>query len=531
MMNRPYYPVGIQNFSEIRHLNAVYVDKTALVHELTHTSKYVFLSRPRRFGKSLLSSTFQCYFEGRRELFTGLAIDQLETEWTVYPVLHFDLSKAKDKPLEGLVRNISIQLKQFEELYGRDEEEVSPGERLNGVISRAHRKTGQKVVVLIDEYDAPVLDVLHEPEEKRDEIRRALREFYSPLKSCDPDLRFVFITGISTFSQLSIFSELNNLENISKGSKYATICGITKPELLANFQYGIAELSKAWKISEEEVVEKLQDNYDGYHFNHNSEGVFNPFSLLKAFKEMEADNYWFQSATPKFLVEMLKKYADEGMFDLNMLGEQRNLTASGFDTPIEAMSGPLPLLYQSGYLTIKDYDAKSNLYALDVPNAEVRVGLMENLLPIYSNLAPQALLGSAFRASVCLSEGDYEGALKLLQSLLSSVPFMRGDEQILADEEKTEAYYHRLFYFFFRTLCNEVNAEVRSAKGAADVVVFTRKYIYIIEIKINANVQTALRQIEEKRYAAPYLTDGREVIKVGVSFSTSSRTIEQWGRA
>jgi hypothetical protein len=322
-------------------------------------------------------------------------MEQLEKEWTAYPVFHFDLSMAKGSSLEDVRRNLSLQLDQFEALYGRNEQEVLPGERLGGLIYRAYQKTGQKVVVLIDEYDAPILEVLHEKEHVREDIRKSLREFYKPLKSSDPYLRFVFITGISTFSQLSIFSELNNLDVISRSVDYATICGITQQELLDNFQFGLSELSSAWGCSAEKVVSLLRDNYDGYHFASNSEGVFNPFSLLKSFKDKELDNYWFRSGTPKFLVEMLKKYAEEGLFDLSMLGQQGDVTPTEFDTPIEAMSGPLPLLYQSGYLTIKNYDAEDMLYQLDIPNSEVRVGLLENLLPLYSRVAPQKMKTSS----------------------------------------------------------------------------------------------------------------------------------------
>jgi hypothetical protein len=528
MINEPIYPVGIQDFANIRERNAVYVDKTDLIYRLTHTSKYVFLSRPRRFGKSLLSSTLQYYFEGRRDLFAGLAMDGLETEWTVNPVLHFDLSTAKQETVEKMEAVISLQLKAYEELYGRDKEEETIGSRLNGLIRRAYQRTGQKAVVLIDEYDAPILHVLHESTALRNDIRTNLSEFYSPLKACDPYLRFVFITGISTFSQLGIFSTLNNLDVISNSNSYATICGITHEELRTNFKYGLEKFGKEWNCGVDDVVELLRDNYDGYHFSPQSEGVFNPFSLLRAFKDTQIESYWFQTGTPTFLVEMLKKYAEEGKFDLSMLEEQRHVADTAFSTPIELMSGALPLLYQAGYLTIKGYDRRSKLYTLDIPNTEVRVGLMENLLPLYSSLDPSKMKSAASLASVYLSDGDYEGALKILQSLLSSIPFMRGDADILADVEKTEAYYHRLFYFFFRMLCNEVFGEVRNAIGACDTIVFTRKHIYVFEFKIDADPQVALDQIEEKGYAKPYLTDGRKIVKLGVCFSTKTRTIEDW---
>jgi hypothetical protein len=529
MTNKPYYPVGIQSFERIRSLNALYVDKTALIYQLTHTSKSVFLSRPRRFGKSLLSSTMQCYFEGRKELFAGLAMEQLEKEWTSHPILHFDFSTAKSQSLDQVVDDISDQMENLERKYGLDKGNKNLGRRLKALILATYEQTHQTVVVIVDEYDAPILELLGD-DEKRTSLLHTLREFYSPLKACDDYLHFVFITGISTFSQMGIFSEMNNLDVISRSDEYATLCGITLQEIRDNFQYGIHELSEKWGCPAEEVLERLRVNYDGYHFSDHAEGVFNPFSLLKAFKDAKIDSYWFQSGTSTYLVNTLKRYAEEGRFNLNMVDEQRNIVSSAFNTPIEAMTGPIPLLYQSGYLTIKGYNAEDDLYTLDVPNTEVRVGLMANLLPLYAHINPEDMQSVATQASTCLREGDYDGALRLLQSLLSGLPFMRGDNAILQDAEKTEAYYHRLFYFFFRMLRNEVYAEVRNSMGAADTIVFTRRAIYIFEIKIDTTPQVALQQIEEKRYAAPYQNDGREVIKVGVSFSTKTRTIEEWKR-
>jgi hypothetical protein len=456
---------------------------------------------------------------------------QLEKDWTVHPVLHFDLSTAKYLELEKVIEKISLQIDDYEELYGRNQKETTLGARMEGLIRRAAQKTGQKAVILIDEYDAPILNVLHADEKLRDGIRFALREFFAPLKACDRYLRFAFITGISTFSQLGIFSELNNLKNISSSKYYATLCGITRQELQDNFRSGIQRLGEVWNCTETDVVEKLTMNYDGYHFCEDTDGLFNPFSLLNAFDTEKMGDYWFQSGTSRYLVEMLKKYAEEGKFDLSMVEEQRNVVASSFSTPIEAMTGALPLLYQSGYLTIKGYDPRTNLYTLDIPNAEVRLGLLENLLPLYIQADPTKMKSTAYLTSASLNDGDYEGALRLLQSLLASVPFMRGDADILADAEKTEAYYHRLFYFFFRMLCNETYAEIRNAIGACDVVVFTRRIIYLFEIKMDANPQVALDQIEAKGYATPYLTDGREIVKVGVSFSSKTRTIEEWKKA
>jgi hypothetical protein len=525
MNNKPYYPIGIQDFSEIRSHNAIYVDKTELIYKLVSGSKFVFLSRPRRFGKSLLSSTIQYYFEGRKELFTGLAMEHLEREWVEHPVLHFDLSTAKGKPMPAMEENLSIQLARFEARYGVTEKASTLGNRLDVLIHAAYDKTGRNVVILIDEYDAPILDVMHD-DEKREEVRALLREFYSPLKAYDRLLRFVFITGISMFSQLSIFSELNNLEIISKSKEYASICGITKQELIDNFQYGIAQLSETLKCTEAEAIQKLTDRYDGYHFTGESDGLFNPFSLLNAFKNTALDSYWYASGTPKFLIEMLRKYQNEGLFSIEMLDSIESVDASDFESPLEMQTGPLPLLYQAGYLTIKDYDAESDVYTLTIPNSEVRVGLLKNLLPLYAEIRNVSSVVS--RASTAFRKGDIDIAMQLLQSMLASIPFMRGDKDILADAEKTEAHYHIIFYFFFRMLNNEVYAEVRNARGATDVTIFTPKYIYVVEIKIDSTTDVALQQIKDKGYETPYLTDNRKLIKVGVNFSTSTRTIDSW---
>jgi hypothetical protein len=391
MNTQPYYPIGIQDFCELRSLNAVYVDKTELVYKLTHTSKFVFLSRPRRFGKSLLSSTFEYYFEGRKELFTGLAIESLEKDWIKHPVLHFDLSPVKGKPVNQMRESIGRQLKRFEKEYGVTDIASALGDRLTTLIETAYDQTGQKVVVLFDEYDAPILDVLHN-DDKREEIRELLREFYSPLKMCDRYLRFVFITGISMFSQLSIFSELNNLKIISNDPRYASICGITEQELLDNFQEGIEQMAQKLGCSKKETMARLKSNYDGYHFSEDSEGIFNPFSLLNAFDDNKIDSYWFRSGTPRALIEMLKVYQNQGKFTPEMLENIESIERSDFLSPLEMQTGPLPLLYQAGYLTIADYDPASDLYTLTIPNSEVRVGLMKNLLP---------LLPNALESSIC----------------------------------------------------------------------------------------------------------------------------------
>jgi hypothetical protein len=530
MNTEPYYPIGIQDFSEIRAKNAIYVDKTSLIYKLTHTSKFVFLSRPRRFGKSLLSSTLKYYFQGRKNLFTGLAMERLETEWIEYPVIQFDLSRVKSDNMEEVEDSLSFMLEKYEALYCDGKSDRSLRDRFTEIITNAYNKTGKKVVVLIDEYDAPILEVLHD-DEKRESARKILRRFYSPLKACDKYLHFVFLTGISTFSQLSIFSELNNLKIISRNKEYNAICGITKQELIDNFQPGIEKMSKELKCSKEEVINRLTDSYDGYHFSQDSEGIFNPFSLLNAFDTSSLGNYWFAYGTPAFLVEMLGKYKQQGEFKIENLEADKPMAPEAFETPIEMQSGPIPLLYQAGYLTISGYNKNTGNYNLGIPNSEVRVGLIQNLIPLYSEVDKNDMKSTASEVSAALRDGDIDQAMLQFKSILESIPFMRGDKDILADEEKTEAYYHRIFYFFFRMLNNEVYAEIRSAKGAADITIRTPKYMYIVEIKINSSADAALRQIEEKGYAVPYLNGPRQVRKLGINFSTETRTVTDWKEA
>jgi hypothetical protein len=528
MNTQPYYPVGLQDFSEIRSLNAVYVDKTALIYRLTHSSKFVFLSRPRRFGKTLLTSTLKYYFEGRQDLFSGLAMEQLEEEWTKRPVLRFDLSTVKSDKISYIEDGLSRQLRQMEAVYGKDNQSLSLSSRMTDLIQRAHAQTGQRVVILIDEYDAPLLEVMHD-DEQRETVRSLLREFYAPLKACDEHLHFVFLTGISMFSQLSIFSELNNLKIISRSHDYAAICGITEQELKDNFSYGIRKMAEKYHCSTDEMLAKLKDAYDGYHFCEDSEGLFNPFSLLNAFKQNSLGSYWFRSGTPTALIRMLQRYQQEGQFDLSDLEAEQPFSPEMFEAPLEMQTGPLPLLYQAGYLTLQDFDEESEVYTLAIPNSEVRVGLLRNLLPLYATI--RNVTSVVARTSTAFRKGEIDQAMQLFQSMLASIPFMRGDKAILADEEKTEAYYHRIFYFFFRMLYNEVYAEVRHAGGASDITIKTPKYIYIVEIKIDASAEAALQQIEEKGYATPYLTDGRKVVRLGINFSTETRTISEWKQA
>jgi hypothetical protein len=519
----------MQDFDEIREQHAVYVDKTELVYKMAHGPKFVFLSRPRRFGKSLLASTLQCYFEGRKELFAGLAMERLETEWTKHPVLHFDLVGTKGKLAQDVSDELNRQLDAYERLYGAGTNETSPGKRLSGMIYRAFAKTGQKVVLLIDEYDSPMLESLQRPEALED-IRTIMRDFYSRIKQDSSYLRFVFLTGISTFSQLGMFSELNNLKNITERDDYAAICGITLQELKDNFQYGIQKLAQKEHCSPDEMVETLREKYDGYHFTNQMTDIFNPYSLLNAFDDCELGDYWFQTGTPTFVIDMLKARKGQWKFDIEEIDGTIPLSLSDFNTPLEQADDPIPFLYQAGYLTIRSYDKMYDSYVLGVPNTEVRVGLVKNLIPLYSAMNARDSFNTAKRMSVDLCQGDYDSALRMVQSFLAAVPFMEGDREILVHQEQREAYYHRLLFIIFSLLHNGARAQVRQAVGMPDIVVTTRQYIYIIEVKLDSTPEAALQQIEEKHYAAPYLTEGKQIIKLGVNFSSATRTLGEWKR-
>jgi hypothetical protein len=520
----------MQIFSEIREGKFVYVDKTELIYQLTHGDyKFVFLSRPRRFGKTLLTRTMQSYFEGHRELFVGLAMEQLETEWKKHPVLRFDFGNVKGYGMSGLMRSVDRQLEEYEAIYGANAKDVTPGNRLFGLIQRAFKQTGQKAVILIDEYDAPLLEVLTMPE-KLDEVRNVMREFYSQIKYCDEYIHFAFMTGISTFSQLGMFSELNNLKNITNEDAYASLCGITLPELKDNFAYGIRKFAEKEGCTPEEMVDRLREQYDGYHFTKSMIDVFNPYSLLNAFSDCDLNSYWFQTGTPTLVINMLKAHKGEWDINIENIEGMDPMVLSKFNTPLENARGPIPFLYQAGYLTIKEYVKEDDMYILGVPNTEVRLGLIQNLIPLYSTMDPDDTMGVARRMSNALNRGDYDMALRLAQSFLAGLPFMPGEKDIMADALRRESYYHKIIFTIFSMLHNGAHAQVHQAVGMPDIVVKNRKYIYIIEIKLDSTPQVALEQIEAKQYAAPYATDGREIVKLGVNFSSETRTIDAWER-
>ena len=509
------YPVGIQTFSELRTKNYLYIVKTKHVYRMAYAaSKYVFLSRPRRFGKSLLTSTLRAYFEGRKELFEGLAIDRLETEWTKYPVLHFDMSLGKHMDREQLERYLISQLKDYERSYGISDNHVDVNLRLTTLIKQVCEQTGKQVVVLIDEYDAPLLDVMHE-EKNLPILRNVMRNFYSPLKACDPYLRFVFLTGITKFSQLSIFSELNNIKNISMDPLYAAICGITEEEILTQMPHDLERLAKRMKISRNEVVAKLKNNYDGYHFTWPSPDLYNPFSLFNAFEDGNLNSYWFGSGTPTYLIEMLNKYGVKPQ----QIGGRKAFSTS-FDAPTERMTDITPLLYQSGYITIKDYSSLTELYTLDIPNKEVRIGLMQSLLPGYLHRYTMDGLTTVGLLFEAIAGERMDDALRLLQTFLSTIP--------QCDNTDYEGHYQSLLYTIFSLLGMYVDVEVRTPRGRVDMVMRTATILYVVELKINKSADAAMQQMDLKHYPERFALCGLPVVKVGINFDGERHTLEDW---
>ena len=515
------FPVGIQDFEKLRTKKCVYVDKTDLVYRLAQKD-YIFLSRPRRFGKSLLSSTLKYYFQGRKDLFQGLSIEQLEQEWKEYPVLHFDLSTAKNRDLAGIRSELERLLHEYETRYGCNEVNITPGMQLAHLIKSAHKQTGQKTVVIIDEYDAPMLDVLHD-EENLPKVRKLMQEFYAPLKACDADLRFVFITGITKFSQLSIFSVINNLTNVSMQPEFSAICGITEEELHTVFEPDIAMLAEEYECTVSEMKNRLKEHYDGYHFSEDCEDIYNPFSLLNAFDAKKIKNYWFASGTPTYLIHQMQRFGT----DVTTLDE-KEASEDMFDRPTEVMDDALPLLYQSGYLTIKSYDRDFGTYMLGIPNKEVRVGLTEHLLPLYTKRSD--MVNGGFIQDFCraLLREDLEKALVVMRAYLAGIPYPDGGKEILNDMSKNEYYYETIFYLMFSFMNRHIQTQVKTCRGRADMVMHTPKAIYVFELKINKPAEEALRQIDGKGYMIPYTADGRKLVKCGISFSTETRTIEEW---
>ena len=513
IMNRKY-PVGIQSFENIVRDGYCYVDKTALVHQLVTSGQYYFLSRPRRFGKSLLVSTLEAYFLGKKELFRGLAMEGLEKEWETYPVLHLDLNTEKYDAVEVLENKLSLNLKYWEEKYGGNKHAYSLATRFEGVIRRACEKTGRRVVILIDEYDKPMHQAIGN-DSLLDEYRSTLKAFYGALKSMDSCIRFALLTGVTKFSKVSVFSDLNNLEDISLQPAYNSLCGITEGELLSVFAEDIRALAANNDMSYEEACTQLREWYDGYHFAYHSEGLYNPFSLLNVMKSRVFDSYWFETGTPTFLGEQLKRIT----YDLHRLTEEIASSDSlgGLDT---MAANPVPILYQSGYLTIKDYDREFKVYKLGFPNKEVEEGFTRFLLPCYAHLASG---NSSFEIMNFVKEvrgGNIDGFMRRLQSFFADSPY-----ELARD---LELHYQNVLFIIFKLLGFYTQTEYHTSQGRIDLLVKTDHYIYVMEFKLDGTAEEALQQINDRQYAMPFVADGRTVYKVGVNFSNRLRGIERW---
>ena len=521
------YPIGIQSFDQIIEDGYVYVDKTDLVYKLVKEGKIYFLSRPRRFGKSLLISTLKSYFQGKKDLFKGLAIDKLETEWAEYPVFHIDFNGGFFDKDGELQKRIMGYVETWESQWGKDPFNEEIGMRFAYVLKQAHAKTGKRAVVLIDEYDKPLLDVidtgnkgvLNGEETKLEDIHRGmLKALYGVFKLADSDLQFVLLTGVTKFSQVSVFSGFNQPDDISMSGKYEALCGITKDELLSVFDEPIHELAAKLRRSYEDTVELLKKKYDGYHFGDEMIDIFNPFSILNCFNKLQLRNFWFASGTPSYLVRLLA-HCNENINEL--VGKYYD--ASQFIDYKADVEQPLPMIYQSGYLTIKDYNERLYTYKLDFPNEEVRNGFIDAVASGYfkGSQSPTAWI---IDVTTSLEKGDTAKFEKLMTSLLSSISYRFQRKQ---DQMECERYFQYTFYLIVKMLgfYNAV-AEKETSEGRIDCVVECPDYVYIIEFKLNGSAEAALNQIDEKGYAKPYAADSRKVIVLGINFSSEKGTID-----
>ena len=508
------YPIGIQSFEKIRQGGYVYVDKTDLIYKIAKTGQYYFLSRPRRFGKSLLVSTMEAYFKGKKELFDGLAVASLEKDWTEYPVLHFDLGGASYTDMDSLNDKLGRQLNDLESEYGVVRKYKTLPVRFETIIEAAYRKTGRQVVILVDEYDKPVIDNLDRPE-LQDKMRETLRGFYGVMKSKDAFIRFGFLTGVTKIGRTSGVSDLNNPKDISMDQEYPDICGISESDLKVYFTESVTELAEANDLTEEECYRKLAIMYDGYHFHPKAVGVYNPFSLLNTFKNKEFLEYWFETGTPSFLVKVMRKTS----YDVTRLSS--DLVGSSLLSDVNtAFLNPVPLLYQSGYLTIKGFDPRFNLYTLGFPNMEVKDGFLNFLLGYYAPIQSDSTNTLISLMSMDVESGNPEGFMTRLDAL-----FARTNYQIQGDCEKDFQY---AMYIIIELMGEYVETERTTSNGRIDILIKTKDYVYIIEIKTDSTPDDALAQIEEKGYARPFADDPRRVFRIGVNFSTANRRIDGW---
>lgn len=508
------YPIGVQNFEKVRKGNYFYIDKTTLVYSLVTTGSYYFLSRPRRFGKSLLISTIEAYFEGKKELFEGLAMEALEHEWKKYPVLHLDLNAREYSDKESLLAELNKHLEYWEKLYGDEYSQRKPEERFYQIIRKAYEKTGEQVVVLVDEYDKPLLQTICN-ESLQDTYRSLLKPFYGVLKSMDGYIRFALLTGVTKFGKVSIFSDLNNLMDISMDERYIELCGLTEQEIHHYLEPELHELASRRKLSYEEVCRELKACYDGYHFVEDSVGMYNPFSVLNTFAKMKFGSYWFETGTPTYLVELLKEHH----YDLYRMAHEET-DAEVLDSIDASSTNPIPVIYQSGYLTIKGYDSRFGIYRLGFPNREVEEGFMKYLLPFYANVSPVRVPFHIANFVKEIEGGDYDAFFSRLQSFFADTPY-----ELVRD---LELHYQNVLFIIFKLMGFYVQVEYHTSQGRVDLVLKTDLYIYVMEFKLEGTADEALRQINEKGYALPFAKDPRRLFKIGVNFSSETRNLEKW---
>ena len=513
-MSTKIYPIGIQNFEKIRNDGYLYIDKTALMYQMVKTGSYYFLSRPRRFGKSLLISTLEAYFQGKKELFTGLAVERLEKDWIKYPILHLDLNIEKYDTPESLDNILEKSLTAWEKLYGAEPSERSFSLRFAGIIERACKQAGQRVVILVDEYDKPMLQAIGN-EELQKQCRNTLKPFYGALKTMDGYIKFAFLTGVTKFGKVSVFSDLNNLDDISMRKDYIEICGVSDQELHENLDIELHEFAETQSLSYDKLCTKLKEYYDGYHFTHNSIGIYNPFSLLNAFKYKEFGSYWFETGTPTYLVKLLKKHH----YDLERMAHEET-DAQVLNSIDSESTNPIPVIYQSGYLTIKGYDERFGIYRLGFPNREVEEGFIRFLLPFYANVNK---VESPFEVQKFVREvetGDYDSFFHRLQSFFADTTY-----EVIREQE---LHYENVLFIVFKLVGFYTKVEYHTNDGRIDLVLQTEKFIYIMEFKLSGTAEEALQQINDKRYALPFEADGRKLFKIGINFSEKTRNIEKW---
>ena len=523
MSSKYLYPVDTDQFEDIRERGLLYVDKTSMLFDLVSKYRYVFLSRPRRFGKSLLCNTFRAYFNGQKELFEGLKIASLEKEWKRYPVLQFAMSGLKNLDLAEAREKLGYLIEDYEVMYGINNAGKTPGTRFRSLIHTAHAKAGEKVAIIIDEYDSPVLSLLHQPEE-RDAMRRMMREFFQVLKDEGAHIRFVFMTGITKFSQMSIFSELNNLKNISMMPEYSGLCGITKTELETTLRPHVADLAERMGCTTEEAYDKIKEYYDGYHFCEDSEDVYAPFSLLNALNDGKVKEFWFESGTSSSLMENLKHYPLATAFSYDGV----TVTLDDFAIPCEEATTPMPLLFQSGYLSIDSYNRTLDTYTLRFPNKEVRNGLINNLMPLVMHQTRRDGNALVTNMTQSIYDGDLSGALLHLRSYIAGIPYDIITKEEWDNKEKREGFYKLLMYMVFSILNSRVRCESKCILGRADVVIGTAKDVFVLELKVDDTVENALRQIDDKSYAIQWSANGRRVTKCGVRIDSERRNITHW---